>query len=409
MNLLFVSASFPTDFQQSVHGTYKRMGVLIEALRGIGRLDMLFYVPPRMEISPATEEETKQGFARLWGCEDFGLTLCHKPEHGAQDDWWQRYVAPATSIFRQGVCDDTSGGEQVRALQACLSRKPDAVFAHRLSAMCPLLRIGDVPPVFFDLDDIEHVALARAISQPPHWRSKRLQYLQLPALLAGERRAIRLSHTTFVCSENDRAHLAKKFGLDNLAVLPNAVDIPPARPYQVAPHLLFVGSFSYTPNVNAAEFLVTRIWPLIKNQVPDARLTIVGAKPEQIPSFRAKPDGVTFAGFVENLEAVYQDSRVVCCPILSGGGTRVKILEAAAHGKPIVATTLGAEGIEFRDGTEILLRDDAQSFADACVALLRDELQCHRLGNAARAAVTERYQRARIVESLRAHIQSSLA
>lgn len=409
MKILFVSTSFPTNFQRSVHGAFKRMGILIEAIKDVARLDLLFYVPPHTDISPPALMEVKQEIARLWHLNDFELTLCHKPEEIAAQGVLNRYLLPATSIYRQSVCHDTSGSAQLAALEKCMSHKPDAVFAHRLDSMCLLLRTKLLlPPVFFDMDDIEHIAFARAIEQPPRWRTKRLQYLQLPALLKGERRAVALSHTTFVCSESDRIHLASKFKRNNIAVAPNAVEIPPPFPLQTAPTLLFVGFFGYIPNVNAAEFLISHVWPLIREKMPTARLTITGAQPENIASFRARPGGVNFTGFVEDLDAVYRNTRIVCCPILSGGGTRVKILEAAAYGKPIVSTTLGAEGIEFSDGAEILLRDNAQSFADACVSLLQNENECRRLGDAARMAVAGRYERGHIIAGLRAHIQSAV-
>lgn len=410
MKILFVSTNFPADFQRSVHGIYKRMGMMIEAIRGIAHIELLFYVSPSVDISPSGVMEIKHKFAQLWGLDDFELTLCHKPEGGAASrGWWGRYIVPAASIFSQNVCHDTSGAAQASTLEKCLSRKPDAVFAHRLDSMCVLLRTKSfLPPIFFDMDDIEHVAFARAIEQPPRWRTKRLQYLQLPALIKGERRAVALSHTTFVCSEGDRVHLAGKFNTDKIAVIPNAVDIPPPSPLQAAPALLFVGFFGYIPNVNAAEFLISHVWPLIRKKMPGAQLIIAGAKPENIASFRARPEGVNYTGFVEDLDAVYRDARIVCCPILSGGGTRVKILEAAAYGKPIVSTTLGAEGIEFSDGAEILLRNDARSFADACIGLLQNDNECRRLGDAARTAVTRRYERNNIIATLRTHIQAAL-
>lgn len=409
MRILFVSANFPVDFQSSVHGVYKRMGMMIEAIKGIAHIELLFYVSPSIDISPPSIVAIKQKFTGLWGLDNFELTLCHKPNERAARGWLDRYILPATSIFHQSVCNATSGTEQADALDTCLSRKPDAIFAHRLDSMCALLRTKSLlPPIFFDMDDIEHVAFARAIKQPPRWRTKRLQYLQLPALIKGERRAVALSCTTFVCSELDRDHLAGKFKRDNIATIPNAVDIPPPSPLQTAPTLLFVGFFGYIPNVNAAEFLISQVWPRIREKMPGARLTIAGAKPENIASFRAGPEGVNFTGFVEDLGAVYRDTRIVCCPILSGGGTRVKILEAAAYGKPIVSTPLGAEGIEFAEGAEILLRNDARSFADACISLLQDENECRRLGNAARTAVKSRYERNNIITTLRTYIQAAL-
>ena len=97
----------------------------------------------------------------------------------------------------------------------------------------------------------------------------------------------------------------------------------------------------------------------MREACPDARLIVAGNKPERIPSFAQRPAGVEFTGFVSELEMLYRRAAIVCCPILSGGGTRIKILEAAAHGKAVVSTVVGAEGLELRDGVEIALRDGA--------------------------------------------------
>jgi glycosyltransferase involved in cell wall biosynthesis len=115
--------------------------------------------------------------------------------------------------------------------------------------------------------------------------------------------------------------------------------------------------------------------------------------------------GVEFTGFVDDLEGLYQRSRVVCAPILAGGGTRIKIIEAAAYGKAVVATRVGAEGLNMRDGVELLLRDDPGSFADACLQLLNDAVLCERLGRAAYATVVRCYDRANIVSLIQGYLK----
>jgi len=164
---------------------------------------------------------------------------------------------------------------------------------------------------------------------------------------------------------------------------------------------MFIGSFTYQPNIAAAELLISQVWPLVKKAVPEARLVIAGNKPDRIPSFATHPEGVEFAGFVENLSALYKKTQVVCCPILVGGGTRVKIIEAAAYGKAVVSTTIGAEGIEFCDGKEILLRDGEAGLAEACIDLLNASHQCHELGERAREKTIKIYDRGQIIAAIR--------
>ena len=258
------------------------------------------------------------------------------------------------------------------------------------------------------MDDIDHVAFLRSIAIPPLWVSKRLFYAQLPALMLGESKAIKLAKKTLVCSELDKHKLAWLGPINKIEVIPNAVDFPTITIAPLEKNLLFLGSFTYKPNVQAAEFLLEKIWPRIHNKIPDTRLTIGGIHQEMIRHFNSPPQGVTFAGFIENLENAYAASTVVVCPILSGGGTRVKIIEAAAHGKAIVSTTIGAEGLNFVNGESILLRDDPDDFASACVELVESPSQAVSIGLKARREALKHYERSVVLEKITSLIQEIL-
>jgi glycosyltransferase involved in cell wall biosynthesis len=187
-------------------------------------------------------------------------------------------------------------------------------------------------------------------------------------------------------------------------VIPNAIDIPEMQEIPDKPIVLFLGNMSYLPNIVAADYLISKIWPIILSAVPEAKLLIAGSNPDNIASFKASHTGVEFLGFVDNLDKLYKVVRVVCCPILSGGGTRIKILEAAAYGKPVVSTTIGAEGIDMRDGAEILLRDDPRYFADACIRLLNDKNYAEKIGQAARSVVGQEYDKDKVVNKIKMHL-----
>jgi glycosyltransferase involved in cell wall biosynthesis len=98
---------------------------------------------------------------------------------------------------------------------------------------------------------------------------------------------------------------------------------------------------------------------------------------------------------------------VVCAPILSGSGTRVKIIEAAAYGKPIVSTRIGAEGIEMQDGIDIFLRDDTKMFAEACIRLLNDHTLSKQMGLAARSTAVKKYSQIKIKQMIQEVIKES--
>jgi len=405
MRVLFVSNNFPTDLRVKIHGVYKRMGLFIDAIKDRAAIDFLYYVSPKFDISPANVTRLEKDFANHWQA-DVTLTLCHRSARKHQFLRRQNYLPGALNFFEQKTYISLSGKQQVAALEACLARKPDAIFAHRLQAMCPLmLTKAKLPPIFFDLDDIEHISLARPLKQPAPYRKKDRSYaLYLPSLKRAELRAIRKAKTTFICSEQDRAYLAEQLNLPGVVTIPNAITLPEPQPLPAASTLLFIGSYTYQPNVTAAEFLIEQVWPHVYKAVPEATLLIAGANPDSIRGYPDPPSGVKFTGFVENLDELYQKIRVVCCPILSGSGTRVKLIEAAAYRKSMVSTRIGAEGLDLVDGDAIFLRDHAQTFADACIELLQNDQLCQRLGNNAYAIASKRYDRTQILQQIQHHL-----
>lgn len=407
MRVLFVSTHFPQDLRLDVQGTYKRMAMFLEAFKTFTEIDLLFYVPPATDTSPAAIAATEKALSQHWNL-PIKLFLCREFEHPHPLSKWQQQAPGMFNFFQQRDLVRTSQPEQIQAFEACLNRKPDIILIHRLRSMCPaLLTRKPLPPVFFDLDDIEHIAFLRDIRQPPTRLITSLYYLQIPALWWGERQAIKLARQTYVCSQDDRVYLANQ-GLAGVRVIPNAVSMPQPQSVTAEPTLLLLGAYHYYPNINAANFLIEQVFPYVRQQRPDARLIIAGKQPENIRSYGQGTPGVEFTGFVDDLEALYRRSRVVCCPILSGGGTRVKLVEAAAYGKPIVSTRIGAEGLALVDGQDYLQRDEPQAFADACVKLLQNDDLCDRLGAAARMTAIKHYDRTNIVHLIRRSIQQEL-
>jgi glycosyltransferase involved in cell wall biosynthesis len=367
------------------------MDMFIKALKGMGTLDMLFYVRPEMQVNNDVVKRSEKQLSDYFDAK-ITLDLCNQAPISPPKGLWREYCSPALSIANLPPYLQTARYEQVSAARRFLSRDLDILFVHRLTSMVPvLLSKMPRPRTYFDLDDIEHLAFYRSIGQPPLWAGKPLFYLRLPLIKRWERRAIRASHSTFVCSDLDRQYLSRKFGYDNVVEIPNAVELPKVTSCRHKQTLLFIGLLSYHPNTIAADHLVENIWPTVLSILPEARLIIAGARPEYLTSYRKSPKGVTFVGFVDDLGKLYEEVTAVCCPILFGSGTRIKILEAAAYGKPVVSTTLGAEGIDLKDGEEILLRDDPKAFAEACTQLLTNESLTIRIGQQARSVIESKY------------------
>lgn len=407
MRVLFISTSFPADPRRCVYGIFKRAEMFIDAIKGIAQLSLLYYVPPEIDVASSSVANYRDILARHWGV-DLQLILCRREELGNDASKWSRYGAGVFNFFKQGVYRFGSGRSQLEALDAALQSSPDVIFAHRLAAICPLLLTGGtLPRILFDLDDVEHVSQIRVARQSPNLRDKMLFYMYVPALSLGERLAIRRAHETFVCSNFDCRCLSERWKLPRISVIPNAISIPPEQPVPADPTMLFLGNFGHEPNAQAARYLIKKIWPRIHRDSPKAQLIIAGDYSDRIGYSQDDGSGIEFRGFVDDLESLYRRSRIVVVPIFAGSGTRIKIIEAAAYGKPVVSTTIGAEGLEMRDGHELLVRDTPDAFAAACVRLLEDVKLCNQLGRAGRRAAAERYDRGNVVRLIQSRIRTA--
>ncbi|MFG6093966.1 glycosyltransferase [Leptothoe sp. ISB3NOV94-8A] len=409
MRILLISCRFPTDLKRDVQGTFRRFNLFLDALKAMAQLDVLFYVPADVDCSVDAIATHQKALSEHWGA-PINLFLC--PQHTADNSRpkWQRQFAPIFDYRAQGNFVATSAAKQVKALETCLERQPDAIFCHRLESMTPILQTQKtLPPLFFDLDDVEHISFARQIRQPPTRLITKLYYLQIPALWWGERRSVQTALRTFVCSQLDQQYLTQQGRLKGVVSVPNAVAIPKPQSLCPEPTIMFLGGYYYYPNLNAANFLIEQVWPQITKVRSDAKLIIAGTHPENIRSYHSRIPGVEFTGFVENLDELYARSRIVCCPILSGSGTRVKIIEAAAYGKPIVSTSIGAEGLSLNDGDDVLIRTSAQGMAQACIDLLSNDHLCQRLGSAAHQQASQQYDRANVIQLIQNHVRAALA
>jgi glycosyltransferase involved in cell wall biosynthesis len=413
VRILFLSEYYPFKFRTDVFGVFQRMRLLLDAMSGLGELDLLFLAPFGVDASPPAVRQLEKAIEAEWNLRVNAFVRDQSPASpqglGERLPLWIRSVIEGAVAFEYEITLNNSHEPTLRALRQCLELGPDMIFAFRLGSMAPLLRLGrPLPPIFFDLDDAEHVKAMR-LARAGHGLAHRARaYGAVPILWWSERRAMALARGTFVASMRDRDRFRFFPGHPRRIVVPNAVMVPPPQCLTPDPTVLYLGNYVYGPNVEAAEYLLREIWPRVRAVAPAARLFIAGSEPDRIPSHASPPPGVEFTGFVDDLSGLYRRTRVVCCPIRVAGGTRLKILEAAAYGKPIVSTTVGAEGIDFRDGREILLRDDPGSFAIACATLMGDTSLAEEIGAAARRVVGDTYERGIVIEQIRQSVTTML-
>lgn len=170
-------------------------------------------------------------------------------------------------------------------------------------------------------------------------------------------------------------------------ILTNIHDVPGRRcGYAERRDLFFVGGYQHPPNVDAAVWFVTRIWPLIHAELPEAQFHLIGSKaPDKIRSL--KGDGVIFHGFVEDLEHYLDHCRLAVAPLRYGAGVKGKVNMSMSHGQPVVATPVAIEGLHAEHDRDVLVAETEQTFAGQVVRLYRDEALWNRISDAAIANV----------------------
>jgi polysaccharide biosynthesis protein PslH len=279
------------------------------------------------------------------------------------------------------------------------ARRFDLVFLHfpylahyRLRQSPP----GSPPPsLVIDSHDIgydltrqvahSNVALTRRAYAALAWRK----------LEREEKAAYEAADGVCVCSKADQARLLADAPSVRTVVIPNAADVDYFQPRASDPPpdgrtVLFFGLLSTVPNVDGVRFFLKEIWPRIAAQRPSSRCKIVGAQASAALRALAGPR-IEFTGVVEDLRPHLSSAAVVVVPLRLGSGTRLKIVEAWAMGKPIVSTALGAEGIEGATEQDLLIANDPLGFAAAVGRVLDDPTLARELGRSGRRRAEESY------------------
>lgn len=224
-----------------------------------------------------------------------------------------------------------------------------------------------------------------------------------------ERRYLPLFGHVLAVSAEDKQLLSRDAAPERVHVLPNAVQVSPASCAEDAGEkmLYFAGRLDYPPNELAVDWFHRHVWPLIRNRQPDVKWTIVGGSDESLGRKLRLDPHIVLAGRVEETEPYLRSSSVVVVPITAGGGTRFKILEAWAAGKPVISTTAGARGLAAQHGDNIWIADTPQDFCSGVLRLLSEPALRAQLSARGRETVVEHYSFQRLHEKLEAVLQAA--
>jgi glycosyltransferase involved in cell wall biosynthesis len=302
-----------------------------------------------------------------------------------------------------GVTRFRSEAFQQRLAALMSSRRYDAVYCET-----PYLAVN-LPeslaaPLILDTHNVEHRLLFRYLPLEKNPLKRSYARIEGTKMAAWERQVFSRSDLIIACSEDDATEIRQMSPGRPVVVVPNSIDVLSYVPGPAGDNatVLYLGGMDWFPNRDAVEYFATKILPLVHRSLPGVKFRVAGRSPS--PEFRQRFDGmpqVEFTGTLPDLRPAIASSTMVVVPLRVGSGTRFKILEAAAMEKPMVSTTLGAEGLDFADGKELIVADDPSAFAAAVVGVLTDPERGSRLGRAARQQAEERYSFRALMTSLR--------
>lgn len=268
--------------------------------------------------------------------------------------------------------------------------------------MAPLLKnCFDKPSLrekILDLDDIESITskrMAELYRSNGDVRQARDAENQAMVSRAQEKTFIPRFDNVAVCSAEDRVILKRDYPKKRISVFPNVLRPPTAvsasEPDETF-RMLFVGNLNYYPNRDALRFFIEQILPQVRVNINrKIEFHIVGSGKWEGAARYRKLNDCHFHGFVAELSPFYQQANVVVVPLRAGGGTRIKVLEAFSYQRPVISTSIGAEGIAAAHEKELLIADSADAFAHACCRLSDDAKMAQVLSNNARALFQEKY------------------
>lgn len=293
-------------------------------------------------------------------------------------------IPVVTDRSKDGMC----------VLESQIAHQPDVIvidFPHTMVLMPPALTIPSV--LFTHNVEAEIFERHRKVAADP---LRRLIWSnQYRKMRSFEGQALRRATRVIAVSDRDKDAFNTRYNVVDVDVIPTGVDLefydyqPPADSHGV----VFTGSMDWMANIDAIEFLLGEVWPLVVRKLPDATMTVVGRDPSPQLVARAEQSGYAwrFTGWVTDTRPSVRQSAAFVIPLRVGGGTRLKVYEAMAMGCPVVSTSIGVEGLPVEHDQHCLLAESAEALADGLVRVLTEGEYRNRLSVAARSYVEDNF------------------
>lgn len=284
----------------------------------------------------------------------------------------------------------------------------DAVLAETSYSLVNLPRELPVPLVI-DHHNVEHLVLKCSAELETRKLRRLYASIEQTKMREWDLQAMRRAELHLACSEADREEMLRLEDGKPCAIVPDTVDLEEyaVAPQAAEPIVLYVGGMDSHPDRDAVQFLARDILPAVRERVRNVRFVIAGRGPsDEMYRQLSKLPGVELTETVADTREVIAKAAVCVVPLRIGHGTRFKILEAAAMGKPVVSTRVGAEGLSFVPDREILIADGPAQFSNRVTDLLNDSVKRAQVGEAARRRVESSHSHSVLREALRSSLAS---
>lgn len=276
-----------------------------------------------------------------------------------------------------------------------LASSADVVVCDFLAPAVNVPRELSAPVVLFQ-HNVEAEIWRRHAEVAGGWVARSYFSMQYRRMVRFEGRSCRRFDRVVAVSEQDAELMRTAYGVERVSAVPTGVDLEYFRPQpEVArsrTELVFTGSMDWLPNEDGVAWFCEAVLPLVRAEVPEATLTIVGRNPSPaVSGLGTRHAGVTVTGTVPDVRPYLARGAALVVPLRIGGGTRLKIYEAMAMETPVISTTVGAEGLPLEPGAHLLLADTPEALAAACVRALREGAAVQAMGHAGARFVRERF------------------
>ena len=383
MNILFLS---PRQCRPARSGAKLREFHFLRALAQRNEVTHLYFA------DAGAEALTRKDFPFCKQVKSF-------PKPGAYSPW--KIASGVFSSLPISVLNYASPAMEATVRRLTAETRFDLIHLDSIHMIQYGLAAGPGARLVYNWHNIESEALRR-YSASSHSLARRW-YASLTAgkMESLERDILRNGFGHVVCSDRERDQLRNIVSEADIETIQNGVDTEyfQGAGASVGPNsaagarIVFVGSFDYYPNVEAATSFAQKHWPLVQQRIPGATLFLVGANPTAAVQALANLPGVTVTGTVPDVRPYYGGALAAIVPLRTGGGTRLKILEAMAAGVPVVSTPLGAEGLAVTPGEDILMADpdDSAAWVDHLLLLLESPQRRRQLAASGQRLVKSRY------------------